>query len=126
VSASDVLRGRSGLNSKNLISLLFCHFAPARRAAAVCRCGITRRLFTPAGLPPGLGTSERSMSENIVFHDADGKRVSGRFDVSDGMITVTARDGRTKTSVIEEGMLSPETLAKMLLLQLHQEGRPAD
>jgi hypothetical protein len=66
------------------------------------------------------------MSGNIMFHDADGKNVSGRFDVSDGMITVTARDGRTKTSVIEEGMLSPETLAKMLVLQLHQEGRPAD
>jgi hypothetical protein len=50
VSASDVLRGRSGLNSKNLISLLFGHFARARRAAAVGRCGIIWRVFTPAGL----------------------------------------------------------------------------
>jgi hypothetical protein len=41
------------------------------------------------------------------------------------MITVTAHDGRRKMAEIEEGMLSPETLAKMLLLQLHQEGRPA-
>ena len=32
------------------------------------------------------------------------------------MITVTAPDGRTKTVEIEESMLSPETLAKMLLL----------
>jgi hypothetical protein len=52
VSASDVLHGRSGLNPKNLISLLFCHFAPARWAAAVGRSGITWRVFTPAGLPP--------------------------------------------------------------------------
>jgi hypothetical protein len=65
------------------------------------------------------------MSGNIMFLDADGKHVSGRFDVSDGMITVTARDGRTKTAPIEKDMLSPETLAKMLLLQLHQQGRQA-
>jgi hypothetical protein len=65
------------------------------------------------------------MSENISFQDADGKRISGRFHVSHGMITVTAPDGRTKKAEIEEGALSPETLAKMLLLQLHQEGRPA-
>jgi hypothetical protein len=65
------------------------------------------------------------MSEQISFQDADGKHVSGRFDVSDGMITVTAPDGRKKTAKIEEGMLSPETLARMLLLQLHHEGRPA-
>jgi hypothetical protein len=65
------------------------------------------------------------MSEKISFQDADGKRISGRFDVSHGMITVTAHDGRTKMAEIEEGMLSPETFAKMLLLQLHQEGRPA-
>jgi hypothetical protein len=41
------------------------------------------------------------------------------------MITVTARDGRTMTAEIKESMLSPETLAKTLLLQLHQEGRQA-
>ena len=62
------------------------------------------------------------MSEEINFQDANGKNVSGQFDVSHGMITVTARNGRTKTADIEEGMLSPETLAKMLLLQLHREG----
>ena len=65
------------------------------------------------------------MSGNIIFHDADGKHVSGRFYLSDGMITVTARDGRTKTAEIEESMLSPETLARMLLLQLHEEGQRA-
>ena len=41
--------------------------------------------------PQGLGTM---MSEQISFQDANGKRISGRFDVSQGMITVTARDGR--------------------------------
>jgi hypothetical protein len=62
------------------------------------------------------------MSEKISFQDADGKHVSGRFEVSHGMITVTATDGRTKTVELEESMLRPETLAKMLLLQLHQQG----
>jgi hypothetical protein len=65
------------------------------------------------------------MSENISFQDADGKSVSRRFEVSHGVITVTARDGRTKRAEIEEDTLSPETLARMLLLQLHQEGRRA-
>jgi hypothetical protein len=66
------------------------------------------------------------MSEKISFPDANGKPVSGRFEVSKGMITVTASDGRTKTVEIEESMLSRETLARMLLLQLHQAERPAD
>ena len=39
----------------------------------------------------------------------------------EGMITVTASDGRTKTAKIDEGMLRHETLAKMLLLQMHRE-----
>jgi hypothetical protein len=63
------------------------------------------------------------MSESISFQDADGKCVSGRFEVGHGVITVTARDGRTKRAEIEEDTLSPETLARMLLLQLHREWR---
>jgi hypothetical protein len=59
------------------------------------------------------------MSEKISFQDANGTEVSGRFEVSHGMITVTAPDGRTKTAEIEEGTLSPETFAKMLLFLLH-------
>ena len=51
MSASDVLRTRSGLKAKDLIGLLFSHFAAGRRAAAVPRCRITLRVFTPAGLP---------------------------------------------------------------------------
>jgi hypothetical protein len=65
------------------------------------------------------------MSEHISFQDVNGKRISGRFEVNQGMITVTAHDGRTMTAEIKESMLSPETLAKTLLLQLHQEGRQA-
>jgi DNA-binding protein YbaB len=66
------------------------------------------------------------MITKISLLDADGKSVSGRFEVSRGMITVTASDGRTKTVEIDESMLSPETLARMLLLQLHQAGRTAE
>jgi hypothetical protein len=66
------------------------------------------------------------MSEKISFQDANGTEVSGRFEVSHGMITVTAPDGRTKTAEIEEGTLSSETFAKMLLFLLHHGGRPDD
>ncbi len=55
------------------------------------------------------------MSEKISFQDTDGKQASGLFKVSDGMITVTAPDGHTRTVDIDESMLCPETLAKMLL-----------
>ena len=51
------------------------------------------------------------------------EHLSGLFNVSGGMITVTAPDGRTKTAGIEDSMLSPETLARVLLLQLQQEER---
>jgi hypothetical protein len=63
------------------------------------------------------------VNEKISFEEPNGKRLSGLFNVSGGMITVTAPDGRTKTVQIEESMLSPETLAKVLLLQLQQEER---
>jgi hypothetical protein len=58
--------------------------------------------------------------------EVEGKRISGRFVVKDGMVTVTASDGRTMRGVIEESLLSPETLAKTLLLQLHQNGTPTE
>ena len=50
VSAADLLRARPGLKAKDLIGLLFRHFAAERRAAAVPRCRIVLRVFTPAGL----------------------------------------------------------------------------
>jgi hypothetical protein len=61
-----------------------------------------------------------------AFETPMAKKVSGRFEVSRGMITVTAFDGRKRMAEIEESMLSPETLAKVLLLQLHNEGPTAD
>ena len=66
------------------------------------------------------------MSEKISIQDVDGKRVSGDYAVTDGIVTVTAADGRTTRGVIEDSMLSPETLAKTLLLQLHRNETPTD
>jgi hypothetical protein len=58
--------------------------------------------------------------------EVEGKRIWGRYVVKDGMVIVTASDGRTTTGVIAESMLSPETLAKTLLLQLHRNGERHD
>ena len=44
----------------------------------------------------------------------------GAFEVSEGLITVTSSDGTKTTADIQESMLSTETLARMLLLQMHQ------
>jgi hypothetical protein len=52
--------------------------------------------------------------------------LSGHYVVSDGKVVVTASDGRTTTAVIETSMLSSETLAKMLLLQLHRHRTSTD
>jgi hypothetical protein len=62
------------------------------------------------------------MSDQVSIQDLHGKRISGRYVIKDGVVTVTAADGRTMRGVIEDSMLTPETLAKTLLLQLH---RPA-
>jgi hypothetical protein len=60
------------------------------------------------------------MSEEITFQDVTGEPVSGRFEVSERLITVTLPDGRKTTADIEESMLSPEILARVLLLQMHR------
>jgi hypothetical protein len=72
-------------------------------------------------VPARLSEDHASMSKKISFQDIDGKSVSGQFKVSDGKITVTASDGRTRTVDVNESMLGTETLAKMLLLQMHRE-----
>ena len=64
------------------------------------------------------------MRKELTFQDITGEPVSGHFDVSDGLITVTLSDGTKTTADIEESMLSPETLAKMLLLKMHRANRP--
>ena len=64
------------------------------------------------------------MGEEITFQDITGEPVSGRFEVSKGLITVTLPDGRKTTADIEESMLSPEILARVLLPQMHRAKRP--
>ena len=64
----------------------------------------------------GLG----AISKKITFQDITGEPVSGQFEVNKGLITVTLPDGRKTTADIEESMLSPEILAKVLILQLHR------
>jgi hypothetical protein len=63
------------------------------------------------------------MTEKISI-EVESKHVSGQYVVSDGMVTVTASDGRTTKGVIEDSMLSAETLAKTLLLQLYRHEVP--
>jgi hypothetical protein len=46
--------------------------------------------------------------------------------MKDGMVTVTATDGRTTTGVIEASRLTVETFAKTLLLQLHRTEGESD
>ena len=49
VRAANLVQARPGLNAKDLIGLLFSHFA-GRRASAR-RTRITLCVFTPAGVP---------------------------------------------------------------------------
>ena len=63
------------------------------------------------------------MTEEISI-EVEGKHISGRYVVRDGMVTVTASDGRSTKGVIEDSMLSAETLAKTLLLQLYRHEVP--
>jgi hypothetical protein len=63
------------------------------------------------------------MSKEVAFEDITGEPVSGQFEVSEGLITVTLSDGTKTTADIEESMLSPEILARVLLLQMHRAKR---
>jgi hypothetical protein len=65
---------------------------------------------------------EASLSEKISFSDANGTSIHGNYELAGGVITVTTPDGLSKTADVDDSMLSPETLAKMLLLQMHQQG----
>jgi hypothetical protein len=66
------------------------------------------------------------MSEKISIQDVDGKPITGRYVLRDGIVIVTASDGRATRGAIEDSMLSPETLARALLFQLHRQETPAD
>ena len=47
--ARDGIGARAGLHAKDLIGLLFRHFAASRSSAP--RCRVSLRVFTPAGVP---------------------------------------------------------------------------
>jgi hypothetical protein len=64
---------------------------------------------------------EATLSEKISFADANGTNIHGNYELAGGVITVTAADGGSKTADVDGSLLSPETLAKMLLLQMHQQ-----
>ena len=49
VRARDHVGARPGFHAKDLIGLLFRHFAAARRRPP--RCRVTLRVFAPAGVP---------------------------------------------------------------------------
>jgi hypothetical protein len=66
------------------------------------------------------------MSEKISIQDVDGKPITGRYVLRDGIVIVTASDGRATRGAIENSMLSPETLTRALLFQLHRQETPAD
>jgi hypothetical protein len=72
----------------------------------------------------GNGDLKCSAKDDVCRMLNPGETVSGRFEVSEGLITVTQPDGRKTTADIEESMLSPEILAKVLLLQMHRARQP--
>jgi hypothetical protein len=65
---------------------------------------------------------EATLREEISFSDANGTSIHGNYELTNGVVTVTTADGLSKTADVDNSMLSPETLAKMLLLQMHQQG----
>ena len=67
------------------------------------------------------------MSQKLSFKDANGRTISGHFVVSEGIMTVIARNGRTATANVADNMLTPETLARAILFQLHErESQPEE
>src|SRR6202034_885712 len=81
-------------------------------ATPIARPGVCKARSFPA--------QEASLSEKISFSDASGTSIHGNYELAGGVITVTTADGLSKTADVDNSMLSPETLAKMLLLQRHQ------
>ena len=69
-------------------------------------------------------TKESHLSEEISISDANGKCIHGNYEIANGAVTVTTAKGLSRTADVDENMLSPETLARMLLLQLHKREDP--
>jgi hypothetical protein len=53
-----------------------------------------------------------------------GKLLMGSFKVEQGLVIVTASDGRTRSGDLAESMLSTETLARSLLVLMAHEKDP--
>ena len=66
VRSPDLRGGRARLNAKDLISLLVRHFSGTRRAA-LPRCRVTLRVFTPTGLPAVKISGEERLTFRIHF-----------------------------------------------------------
>jgi hypothetical protein len=62
------------------------------------------------------------MSEKIRILDVDGKAISGHYVLTDGIVIVTASDGRTTRAAIKVVCSPRRPLAKTLLFQLHRNG----
>ena len=58
------------------------------------------------------------VAEQITLKTLNGNRLSGTFEVRKGTITVTASNGHVIKADIASSLLSTETLAKTLLLQM--------
>src|SRR5262249_10067492 len=67
VSTSNLFRGCAGLNSKDLIGLLFCHFSIAANVTSVFPSIIISRVFTPVRFSPIQISGEQRAAVFIYF-----------------------------------------------------------
>jgi hypothetical protein len=65
------------------------------------------------------------MGEKISLKETSGKTISGQVEVRDGIVTVTTHDGSAMAAEIAGSMLSPETLARSLVLELSRRRQAA-
>ena len=63
------------------------------------------------------------MSEELSFENADGRTISGRFEVSKGMVTVTTSDG---CAVLTLNSKDRDRAVKAVGIKLRQIGRLGD
>ena len=71
----------------------------------------------------GKIVKEPSLMSTKINMENGGECISGEYVVKGGAVTVTASNGRETTGMIDSSMLSPSTLARVLLLHLHRAGR---
>jgi hypothetical protein len=66
------------------------------------------------------------MSEKTRILDVDGKAISGHYVLTDGIIIVTASDGRTTRAAIEDSMLSRRLSQRRFCSNCTGMGTPTD